>query len=132
MLSRIDSERVRQGLAPRRFAVPLDDRRLPVGDCPACWNLIDLTSARRIAAHGGGCPGSGMRPRTTSTPLDREAGPPQGERWWRHPTCQRCAAYLVDGRGNPRWDVTAEVLFICAGGCRIATVAQLIHERSIR
>lgn len=34
------------------------------------------------------------------------------------PHCARCGVRLMDGKGNPRWDVVHDVRFVCLGGCR--------------
>jgi hypothetical protein len=33
------------------------------------------------------------------------------------PPCARCKAPLVDADGNPRWDITGQLTFVCLGGC---------------
>lgn len=113
----IDRERRRNGLAPRRYPAPwIDESR--TGDCPVCWNITALSTAGRIRPHGGGCPGEGSLPRTSTTLSQRQAGPPDDPYWWRNPTCQVCADFLADPYGNPRWEVTCDITFVCAGGCR--------------
>ena len=103
-----------------------------IGDCPVCWNLVDLNVAGRIRSHGGGCPGVGSLPRSYRSEQKRRSGIPDNPDWWRNPTCQECAAYLCDSRGRPRWELTAEVMFVCLNGCRrtleAKTIAQLVHE----
>jgi hypothetical protein len=33
------------------------------------------------------------------------------------PPCARCGDQLVDSDGNPRWDITGQLTFVCLGGC---------------
>lgn len=34
------------------------------------------------------------------------------------PSCGRCGVRLWDSKGNPRWEVTFDVVLVCLGGCR--------------
>jgi len=140
----VEYERHRPHLrpAPARYGVPEGIQQVdpPMGRCPICWDEVDLNLAGRVKSHMfmlHPCSGAGSLPRDgAGTHLDK----PQVAKhllWWNLPTCQECGAYLQDLDGNPRWDVTPAITFVCLGGCRRsgavnATVQSLIRERTIR
>ena len=96
-------------------------RREPrVGDCPVCWSEQDLNMAGRVRPHGTGrhrCDGAGMFPRGHALERRIWTEEPARIEYWRRPTCQVCCTPLFDRYGNPSWDVTANVTFVCRGGC---------------
>lgn len=113
--------------APRKYGGPLTpEAEAPTADCPVCHQAAPLNMAGRMQSHAHGqhiCAGTGRLPGSDEdAPAQVE---PVGSRiiavdrrsWWSHPTCQDCGRSLSD-RGKLRWDVTKDIRFVCAGGCR--------------
>lgn len=119
-----ERQRALQRPAPRRYgARPVSAGPLRTGECPICWAEVELNLAGRIRPHTQEpmlhpCDGIGSFPRTNSLERLIHTDNPQRLHWWRNPTCQVCHALLADDDGNPSWDVTPGVTFVCRNNCR--------------
>lgn len=123
-MSDVEQERVRPVLrpAPSQYgARPVQATEPRRGDCPVCWQDVELNLAGRIRPHMfllDKCFGAGSFPRTDALERRIHAKAPARLHWWKAPTCQICHAPLADDAGNPAWDITIDVTFICRNSCQ--------------